>query len=472
MTTIWPDTPPRDAADRFIDGEDRLSELLRALPRYEAPASLAVAVTTAARAVQARMAAEAERGADPHAAQASAPAPAFTAPATLADVVQREAAKMQSAQSARRDVVFDHVAQGKRAADVLGARVSDATEAWLRTQATAHREATAPAAPARRHGRLSRWWRSLGVAATAFAVAGLATKIVLSQLDDGTPATASLSSNVIIADTAGPPPVAAPAAQSAPPSQARETRVAQAAPEALSESSSNSSSESSSDTLRGASPAPLPERAAPKAEAMRRPTTPSPAARKESAAPPAVASTADRQPAPVAPPAVAPPAAPPALPAMQAQADAAPAFAPPPPPAPASSYAAPTVAAEARVRRVPQAALLASPAPAGSPAASKAAVASAESASGSAKENAAERSATVTLEDDPASVAMQWRPGKSLHVWSAEPDNAAVRDWVARLWAAMPTDARPAAPYGVQRDDALPRGQLRIEQTVEKPAGK
>ncbi len=99
-------------------------------------------------------------------------------------------------------------------------------------------------------------------------------------------------------------------------------------------------------------------------------------------------------------------------------------------------------------------------------------MASAESASGSAKENAAERSATVTLEDDPASVAMQWRPGKSLHVWSAEPDNAAVRDWVARLWAAMPTDARPAAPYGVQRDDALPRGQLRIEQTVEKPAGK
>lgn len=482
MTTIRPDTPPRDAADRFIDGEDRLSELLRALPRYEAPASLAVAVTTAARAVQARMAAEAERGADQHAARASEPAPAFTAPATLADVVQREAAKMQSAQSARRDVVFDHVAQGKPAADVLGARVSDATEAWLRTQATAHREATAPAAPARRHARLSRWWRSLGVAATAFAVAGLAAKIVLSQLDDGTPTTASLSSNVIIADTASPAPVAAPAAQSAPPSPAGEARVAQAAPEALANSSSEPPSESSSDALRGASRAPLPERAAPKAEAMRRPTTPSPAARKESAPAPAVASTADRQPAPVAPPAVAPyvapPAAPPALSAMQAQADAAPAsaFAPPPPPAPAPSYAAPAVAAEARVRRMPQAALLASPAPAGSPAgspaASKAAVASAESSSGSAKESAAERSATVTLEDDPASVAMQWRPGKSLHVWSAEPDNAAVRDWVARLWAAMPTDARPAAPYGVQRDDALPRGQLRIEQTVEKPAGK
>ena len=133
---------------------------------------------------------------------------------------------------------------------------------------------------------------------------------------------------------------------------------------------------------------------------------------------------------------------------MQAQADAAPAAA--------------GLAAESRARRAPQSALLAAPSPAAteSLAASKAAA------------PVAEKSATVTLEDDPASVAMQWRPGKGLHVWSAEPDNAAVRDWVARLWAAMPADARPVAPYGIQRDDALARGQLRIEQRTEPPGVK
>jgi len=72
--------------------------------------------------------------------------------------------------------------------------------------------------------------------------------------------------------------------------------------------------------------------------------------------------------------------------------------------------------------------------------------------------------ATISMEEDPAAVAAQWKTGKALRVWSAEPDNAAVRDWVARLWAAMPAASRPAAPYAVQRDDALARGMLRIER--------
>lgn len=71
---------------------------------------------------------------------------------------------------------------------------------------------------------------------------------------------------------------------------------------------------------------------------------------------------------------------------------------------------------------------------------------------------------TVSIEEDPAAVAVQWRPGKTLRIWSAEPENDAVRDWVARLWAAMPAESRPAAPYTVQRDSALARGQLRIER--------
>lgn len=435
MTTRQSGNPGHDAAERFIAGEDRLSALLRDVPRFEAPASLASAVATAARAVQARMAAEAERDA----VRTSAPPPTFGAPPTLSDSVLREAARLQAAQAARRDVVFDQVLRGKPADDVLGAPVSAPTEAWLRTQAAQHRDGAASTAavappPPRRATAVSRWWRSLGVAATAFAVAGLATRIVLSQLDDGTPMTASLSSNVVIADDAGPATRGEPGLASAP---------AMAAP-AAEDAQDVQTSEATS--------AAAPERAAPQAAPVHRPTTPSLTARKAHApsTAPAAAAAASTPAAPAAPATPAILAAPPPMASAQAPTDAAPA-------------PAPGVGAEARARRVPQSAYMAAPAaaPAESLAASK--------ATGQAAVPEARKSATVTLEDDPASVAMQWRPGKGLHVWSAEPDNAAVRDWVARLWAAMPADARPVAPYGIQRDDALARGQLRIEQGTEPP---
>lgn len=409
MTAPRLDPSRNDAAERFVAGEDRLSALLRDLPRYEAPAGLAATVVAAARAVQARVAVETERDV----ARASAPAPTFTAPPTLSSSVLGEAARLQAAQAARRDVVFDQVLQGKPAADVLGAQVGEATEAWLRTQAAQLRDTPGPAAPAPLKPTLSRWWKSLGVAASAFAVAGLATKLVLSQLDDGTPMTASLSSTVNIADPASPAPQREPMLAPSPaPSVAQTTPSSvQAAPETPS--------------TRAAQP-------------VRRPTTPSPQARKERA--PAPAADVAPTPAPLAP--LAPPAAP--MASMQAQSD--PVAHPPPAAAPA-----PAVAAEQRARRLPQSTYMAAPAPA-----------AAETA----------RSATVTLEDDPASVAMQWRPGKGLKVWSAEPGNAAVRDWVARLWAAMPAEARPVAPYGIERDEALARGQLRIEQGTQHPGVK
>lgn len=458
MTTPQPDDSRRDAAERFIAGEDRLSALLRDMPRFEAPPSLASAVATAAQAVQARMAAEAERDV----ARASAPPATFTAPPTLSDTVLREAARLQAAQATRRDVVFDQVLQGKPANSVLGAPVSASTEAWLRTQAAQHREApvaeTPPAPPVTRASTVSRWWKSLGVAATAFAVAGLATKIVLSQLDDGTPMTASLSSNVIIADNGGAAPGGAPA----------QTQATAAAPVAPSSQEARTGEAPSTAAPEYAAPHGAPH-AAPQAESARRPATPSPVARKERVPTPAPAlapsPSAETSPAPAiaaaqpAPPPPAAPAAPAILAApapmasMQAQADAIPA----PPPA-----FAPGAGAEPRARRAPQSAYLAAPAPA--PAESLAVAKAAAPV--------AQKSATATLEDDPASVAMQWRPGKDLRVWSAEPDNAAVRDWVARLWAAMPAEARPAAPYGIQRDEALARGQLRIEQGASSPAVK
>lgn len=464
MTTRQPGQSGHGAAERFIAGEDRLSALLRDLPRFDAPASLASAVTTAARAVQARMAAEAERDA----VRASAPPPTFTAPPTLSGSVLREAARLQAAQAARRDVVFDQVLQGKPAGDVLGAPVSAPTEAWLQTQAAQHRDGAASAAavalpPAARATAVSRWWRSLGVAAIAFAVAGLATRIVLSQLDDGTPTTASLSSNVVIADNAGPATREGPALASAPSSSA--APAIGAPPPAAAQHTQTAE----------APPAAAPERAAPHAAPVRRPTTPSPTARKEHApapapdpapafAPlpaPAAAAAESMPPAPAAPAAPAILAAPPPMASAQVQTDVAPA-----PPSAAAPAPAPGGGAEARARRVPQSAYMAAPAPA------LAESHAASTATAKAAVPEARKAATVTLEDDPASVAMQWRPGNGLHVWSAEPDNAAVRDWVARLWAAMPADVRPVAPYDIQRDDALARGQLRIEPGADPPGVK
>ena len=485
MSALPPDERSRDAADpvatfladpvaeRFIAGDDRLAALLRDLPPFTAPETLAVAVATAARAVQARMAAESEQ----RAGQPMAPAPAFVAPTTLSAGVLQEAARLQAAQTARRAVVFDQVAQGKPAADVLGAPVSDATEAWLRAQAAQHREASAREAPVSRPGgpmapaRLSRWWKSLGVAASAFAVAGLATKLVLSQLDDGTPMTASLSSNVMLAEPerAAAPPAPALASPTAPATAPGQAAAPQAAPRAP----TGQAAAKTTPAHREASPSPSARK-----ESAAMPPSPTPSPPPSSSPPDSAAEAATAMAAPAAPAAPATPAAPvapvaPAAPAalaapapmasMHAQADTA----PPPTAAPAAPAAAPAAAgvpAEARARRAPKAAYLAAPAPAPAPPEAFGASTSAGSVT---EKAAAEKSGTVTLADDPASVAMQWRPGKSLHVWSAEPDNAAVRDWVARLWAAMPADTRPAAPYGIQRDDALARDQLRIQQPVE-----
>lgn len=494
MTTSRPHDSAHDAVERFIAGEDRLSGLLRDVPRYEAPEQLAIAVATAARAVQARVAVEAENKVD----RITTPAPVFRAPETLSSSVQREAARIQAAQSARRDAVFDEVSAGKAPVDILGAPVSEATAAWLRDQAAQHSDAapsaTASMPPARpRQTHVSRWWKSLGLAASAFAIAGLATQIVLRQMDDGSPMTASLSSNVVIAEA---PPMhasttlaareqTAPAAQDAPPaSPTPATTPSTSQSSALSLPSTNARAKSArapaaeiarhpgaeSNTIdtadiarkrmtqdaaptlptppaSPASPAPQADYS-PAAVTMAAPPAPTPvpvptpAYARAQAAAPASMFAAPAPPAPAAAPAPATASVPVPAASLQAQANMA--------EAPGAASRNPSVVdADSReaVRRVPQSALKsAAPAPA-KPSSIPAAKAS-----------------TISIEDDPASVAMQWRPGKALHVWSAEPDNNAVRDWVARLWAAMPADTRPAAPYPIQRDDAMTRGQLRIEQ--------
>jgi len=422
------DTRPRqDAADDFIAGDDRLAALLRDLPPFEAPATLAVSVATAARAVQARMAAEAEASV----ARVTAPPPTFTAPPTLSGSVLREAARLQQAQTTRRNAVFDQIDTGQSAQDVLGAPISDAGHAWLREQAAQHRDAASSAAPTPlpRKPKQSRWWKSLGIAASAFAVAGLATQIVLRQLDDGTPMTASLSSNVMLSDA--PPPMA-PASPEPAAEMAARTNATDDASSVRSKSTEAAKTTESSVATRPAQPV------ARKSAPMATPPSDSANAAHESAREPAAAAAA------------AAPAAPPIAFAERAPSEPA----PPPAPAPAFVQSAPPPPAALRARRAPQAALNAAAPEDSATADSAASIPSA----------IATKSATVTIEDDPASVALQWRPGKALRIWSAEPDNAAVHDWVARLWAAMPAEARPAAPYGIERDETLGRGQLRIAQ--------
>ncbi|WP_454751743.1 hypothetical protein [Cupriavidus necator] len=164
------------AVDRFIDGEDRLSALLKRLPAYAPSDALEAAVRAAARTAQQ----EADR-----LRTSAAPLP-FPAPPTLAAAVLQEAARVQAAQAARRDALLDRVAAGQPAADVLGAPVSAATRDWLAAQAQANAAAQKAEQARTSHAvRARQWWRSLGLAASVAAVAGLTTSIVLRQIDDG-----------------------------------------------------------------------------------------------------------------------------------------------------------------------------------------------------------------------------------------------------------------------------------------------
>ncbi|WP_354675321.1 hypothetical protein [Cupriavidus alkaliphilus] len=295
------------AADRFIAGEDRLSALLKSLPAYPPPPALEAAVLAAARAAQ--------QDAGRH--QAGAPDLPFAAPPALAAAVLEEAARLQAAQSARRDAVLARVAAGAAAEDVLGARLGPDAAAWLRAQAADSTQNPAQSSATARlthAARARRWWRSLGLVASVAAVAGLTTSIVLRQIDDGAllpTGTAEMAS----AEMAAPAP--APAASTAPSPPLPETAAAlppkPAAPAA-----------------KAAPPAARPAlRPAPGTEATRSvPREPAPdreaLAQASPAAPQAPADAAMAQAAPSAPaPAASPAYALEAAPAMAARAPAA-----------------------------------------------------------------------------------------------------------------------------------------------------
>ncbi len=433
-------------AERFIAGEDRLSALLRALPAFEPSPSLADSVAAAARAAQA----DADRA---RAASAARPAAnpaepfAFTPPPELAASVLHEAARVQAAQAGRRDALLTQVAAGTPAGEALGGTVSAPTQTWLRQQAQAHQETmaqeTAESVVRKRspaHAR--RWWRSLGLAASTIAVAGLATHVVLRQIDEG----------VMLQEAA--PVVAHREVADAPAPAAANPPDAKAA-----------SREASVEAGPSPQAAPMPPQAT---EPRRR----APAARKTpQAAPngesPSVAAneTGTREFAPGLPSAPAPlgggaPAAPAAAPTAAMQVPPA-LSALPAPVAPAMESApAPQPPAARALRSAPSYAAMA-PAPAA------VAPAPADNASAAQYADAARKHVpagrTLSLTEDPSAVAAQWQSAVSLRVTAAEPDSEAVRDWVRRLWEAMPAGQRPPSPYAAQEDKQLAPGQLRIE---------
>ncbi|SOZ49520.1 hypothetical protein; putative transmembrane protein [Cupriavidus taiwanensis] len=297
------------AADRFIAGEDRLSALLKALPAYPPPPALEAAVLAAARAAQ--------QDAGRH--QAGAPDLPFAAPPALAAAVLEEAARLQAAQSARRDAVLARVAAGAAAEDVLGARLGPDAAAWLRAQAAdSTRNAAQPSTmePSTHAARVRRWWRSLGLVASVAAVAGLTTSIVLRQIDDGALMPAG-TAEIAATEMAAPAPTPAPAASTAPSPTLPETAAAP-------------TSKPAAPAARAAPPAARPApRAAPGTEATRNaPREPAPdseaLAQASPAAPQAPADAAMAQAAPSAPaPAASPAYALEAAPAMAARAPAA-----------------------------------------------------------------------------------------------------------------------------------------------------
>lgn len=140
------------AEERFIAGEGALAALIRAQPAFEPPPRMLGQILVALEA---------------------APTPAgFEPPAALLDAVMAEAARLDTAQTPRRDALLAELAAGKSASDALGAPVSPATAAWLAQQ----QPTPASARPPRR--RRWPWLAGFGTAVTAALAVSVALRVV------------------------------------------------------------------------------------------------------------------------------------------------------------------------------------------------------------------------------------------------------------------------------------------------------
>ncbi len=184
-------TDGRSPDDEFIAGQGPLAAALRELPAFEPPA---------------RMAGEFQR----MLAGMPAGAPAFEPPARLEAAVLGEISRQQAAQATRRDTVLGEVARGADPAAALDAKVSPATQAWLRERSLAGEGA--PTATTDRGGAGARgrdtsaghdrdvsrkgkrpgwpagWWRYAGGGLAAVLALGVGLRVTLAPTPQQAPA--------------------------------------------------------------------------------------------------------------------------------------------------------------------------------------------------------------------------------------------------------------------------------------------
>jgi hypothetical protein len=111
--------------ESFVDGEDCLSAVLKTVPFFEAPETLTSWLKSTAHDASQTMETVA-----PDAGTGE-----FTPPKQLRDAVIREARQLERQQAVRRHAVWSAVTRDEDITELLGTKVSEATEAWLRWQA-------------------------------------------------------------------------------------------------------------------------------------------------------------------------------------------------------------------------------------------------------------------------------------------------------------------------------------------------
>ncbi|MEC5399841.1 hypothetical protein [Uliginosibacterium sp. H1] len=197
--------PVNDASfERFLQGEDGLSALLRELPAFEPPTRMEEDFAQAARVAQASH--------DAPSAALTDDILSFEPPAGMQADFARMAAKLQAEQAPRREAVIAQLARGDDAAAVLGGDISARTREWLDRQQAAKSER--PVVVVARKPRF-RWLPGLGLAASAALVAGVATQwlmrgeapadnVALNEVPAAAPAQLAIESEKPVAPAAEP----------------------------------------------------------------------------------------------------------------------------------------------------------------------------------------------------------------------------------------------------------------------------
>lgn len=146
--------------ERFLTGEDRLSALLRELPRYEAGESLERRFAEAASKAQAQY----------------VKMPVFEPPASLTENFQAMAGSVDEAQQTRRNAVLREIAEGKPVNAAIGAPLSEGGQKWLQQQVPSPALLSKP-----RHRWFRLSWHDIQLVSLAAILAAWGTHFYLQQ---------------------------------------------------------------------------------------------------------------------------------------------------------------------------------------------------------------------------------------------------------------------------------------------------